>query len=658
VVRAAPLKQHQQGLGMRVGRRKHIQSAFVACGIAAACAQAAPDPSLSTLSLEELSNIEITSVSKRSERLSDAPTSVFVITAADIRRSGAARLVEVLRLAPNLHVAGVSATDYTVTARGFASSSANKLLVLVDGRSVYSPLFSGVFWDVQEVMLEDVDRIEVISGPGSTLWGVNAVNGVINVITRSAASSEGSLVAARAGEEGSHLSARYGGAASEDFAWRLYATRTDDRRTETQAGVRKDDAGHLTQAGLRADGQLASGRFTLQGDIYGGRYGQPAPGSIATGEPFELGPITLSGAHLLSRWERALDGGGSLQVQGYVDQTRREVVPTFDDRQTTLDLQLQHAVAPVGMHNLVWGVQWRRGWDHVDNSTYVAFLPARRIEDWASLFAQDEVSLGQSLRLTLGARAEHNDYTGTEFLPTLRLAWKWSPEQLLWASATRTVRAPSRLDRDTFVPGQPTFLLRGGPDFQAEIARVYELGYRGQPAPDTSVSATVWHADYERLRTQEVDFSVPFAYFANGMRGSTRGVELWGSAQLASFWRVHAGYSRLWQDLSLVPGSTDVAGLAAAEGANPPDWWILRNAFDLPGAVELDVVLRHVGALAAPAVPAYTVADLRVDWRPMPALDLAVSGQNLMGRGHGEFTDVSTRTQLRRAWSVQAAWRF
>jgi iron complex outermembrane receptor protein len=260
--------------------------------------------------------------------------------------------------------------------------------------------------------------------------------------------------------------------------------------------------------------------------------------------------------------------------------------------------------------------------------------------------------------LTLGARAEHNDYTGTEFLPTLRLAWKWSPEHLLWAAATRTVRAPSRLDRDTFVPGEPPFLLRGGPDFQSEIARVYELGYRGQPAPGTSVSATLWHADYERLRTQEVDFSVPYAYFANGMRGRTHGVELWGSAQLSAFWRMHAGYSRLWQDLRLEPGSTDAPGLAAAEGANPPDWWILRNAFDLPGPVELDVVLRHVGALAAPAVPAYTVVDLRVGWRPLPALDLAVSGQDLTGSGHGEFTDVSTRTQVRRAWSVQAAWRF
>jgi iron complex outermembrane receptor protein len=642
---------------MRVGRRLFIQSTFASCGIAAAIAHAAPDQSLSVLSLEELSNIEITSVSKRTERLSDAPTSVYVITAADIRRSGASRLVDVLRLAPNLHVVQVNANDHTVTARGFASSSANKLLVLIDGRSVYSPLFSGVFWDVQEVVLEDIERIEVISGPGSTLWGVNAVNGVINVITREAASGEASLLSAVAGEAGTRLTARHRPAGSEAFAWRLYATRTDDRHTETQAGVAKDDAGHLTQVGLRADGSSGGDRFMLQAHAYQGRYGQPPPGSISTGVPFELGPITVSGAHLLGRWEHRLASGG-LQLQAYVDHTRREVVPTFDDRLTIADLQLQHSVGGWAGHAPVWGVQLRRAWDHVENSPYVAFLPGRLVQDWASLFAQDEISLAESLRLTLGARAEHNRYTGMEFLPTLRLAWKRSPQQLVWAAATRTVRAPSRLDRDTYVPGEPPFLLRGGPGFQSEIARVFELGYRGQPSPGSSLSATLWHATYERLRTQEVDFSVPYVYFANGMRGRTHGIELWGSAQVMPTWRLHAGYSRLWQDLHLQPGSIDAAGLAAAEGANPPEWWVLRNAFDLPGPVELDVALRHVGALASPAVPAYTVVDLRLGWRPLPGLELGLAGQNLGGRGHGEFTDVSTRTQVRRAWSLQAAWRF
>jgi iron complex outermembrane recepter protein len=641
---------------MRVGRRQWIGSTVVAAAFTAAAAQAAPDRTLATLSLEELSNIEITSVSKRVERLSDAPTSVYVITSADIRRSGATKLVEALRLAPNLQVVQVHASDYSVTARGFASSAANKLLVLIDGRSVYTPLFSGVFWDVQEVMLEDVERIEVISGPGSTLWGVNAVNGVINVITREAAASEGSLVAAQAGQSGTRLSARHGSVES-DFAWRLYATRTDDRHTDTQAGVAKDDAGHLTQLGLRADGAREGDRYTLQGDVYRGRYGQAPPGSISTGVPFEFGPITVSGSHLLARWERTL-GQGGLQLQAYVDHTQRKVVPTYGDELTTFDLQVQHAIGPVGMHAPVWGVQIRRVWDQVDNSVYVAFLPARVVQDWASLFAQDEVALSDSLRLTIGARAEHNSYTGTEFLPTLRLAWKWSPQQLLWAAATRTVRAPSRLDHDTYVPGQPPFLLRGGPGFQSEIAKVFELGYRGQPAPGTSVSATLWQAEYERLRTQEIDFSVPFAYFANGMRSRTHGVELWGSAQLAPFWRVHAGYTRLWQDFSLEPGSSDAAGIAAAAGANPPDWWVLRNAFDLPGPVELDVALRHTGALAAPAVPAYTALDLRLGWRPLQGLDVAVTGRNLTGSGHGEFSEVSTRTQVRRAWGIEAAWRF
>jgi iron complex outermembrane receptor protein len=634
-----------------------LAAAAAAFGTTLCAAQPAQDLRLSELSLEELSNIEITSVSKRAERLSDAPTSVFVITSEDIRRSGATSLPEALRLAPNLQVARAYAKGYAISARGFNSSTANKLLVLIDGRSVYTPLYSGVFWDVQDVMLEDVERIEVISGPGGTLWGVNAVNGVINVITRGAAASQGGLVALGAGNDESRASARFGARTAEGLAWRLYATRTDLRSTETEAGTSVNDAGHHTQVGLRADAQRGADRFMLQAEAYRGRRDPPLQ-DTDSGTQIDYGPITASGAHVPGLWERRLAGGASVQLQAYVDRTKRNIVPILSDTQDTLDLQFQHSPGPIGTHTPVWGLQYRGGRDRVDNSIYIAFLPARLNQNWASLFAQDEIALADNLRLTLGARVEHNDYTGIEFLPTARLAWKWAPQQLLWAAASRTVRAPSRLDRDTFVPGQPPYQLRGGPNFQSELANVVELGYRGQPAPNTSLSATVFHADYDRLRTLQIDFSVPDVVLANGMEGHVRGLELWGSFQAMPSWRLHAGFSRLWQDLRLKPGSTDTGAVATAEGANPAYWWTLRSSLDLGPQTEFDLILRHVARLSNPDVPRYTALDMRLGWRPRPGVELSLSGQNLLGDGHGEFGDVSTRTQFKRALFAKAEWRF
>ncbi|HEX5683288.1 MAG TPA: TonB-dependent receptor [Ideonella sp.] len=625
--------------------------AFALCGAVDATAQS--DPRLGELSLEDLGNLQITSVSKRAERLADAPTSVYVITTNDIRRSGATSLPEALRLAPNLQVARSSASEYVVSARGFAGNSANKMLVLVDGRSVYTPLYSGVFWDVQDLMLEDVDRIEVISGPGSTLWGTNAVNGVINIITRDASSTQGSLATASAGTDGFRANLRHGASTAGGMAWRVYATHADLRNTETAEGTRVDDSGHQTQIGFRLDDQRGADRFMLRGAAYQGSREQPV-----TSGRIDLGLVRVSGAHVLGRWEHRLDDGTSFQLQAYVDHTERTAVPTFGDILDTLDLQFQHSPVPLGNHRLVWGVQYRTAWDQVDNSSYLAFLPARKRQTWASLFAQDDITLTDELRLTLGARAERNDYTGTEFLPTARLAWKWAPQQLVWSAVSRTVRAPSRLDRDFYVPGVPPYQLQGGSHFDSEVATVAELGYRGRPTPTTSFSATIYQADYDRLRTLQFDPDGAVFTLANGMEGRTRGVELWGSFRALSRWRLHAGYSRLWQDLRLKPGSNDVSTVAATEGASPSHWWTLRSSHDLGDQVDLDLVLRHVAALAVPAVPRYTALDLRVAWRPSGAVELALAGRNLIGNGHGEFGNVLVRTQLQRELSAQLNWRF
>ena len=623
--------------------------------LGAATAWAASDvQQLKDLSIEELSNIEITSVSKRDEKLSDAPTSVFVITSEDIRRSGATSLPEALRLAPNLQVARVSANEYAISARGFNGTAANKLLVLIDGRSVYSPLFSGVFWDVQNVMIEDIERIEVISGSGGTLWGVNAVNGVINVITRSAAQTEGGLVAVGGGNQEDRASLRYGGKLGEDVNFRVYATHFDMQDTETQSGETKDDSAHQSQVGFRADWQRDADSVMVKGDAYTGREGQPPPGSISiSGVTLALGEINVTGANMISRWEHSWEGFGALSAQAYYDHTERSVPPTFEDSQGIVDLELQYSANPIGAHTTVWGGEYRYGMDRVTNSQYIALLPANLDQAWASLFAQDEIALLDGLRLTLGARTEHNDYTGTEFLPTARLAWNWAPNEMLWAAASRTDRAPSRLDHDTFVPGQPPYLLRGGPNVLAETADDYEIGYRGQITPAASFSATVYHTIYDRLRTEQIDPSFTYLYYGNGIQGTTSGIELWGSYQVTPIWRLNAGFNRLRQELKLTPYSIDIGTLESDEGANPSRWGILRSSLDLGPRTELDLTLRYVDALAQPVVPSYTALDLRLGWQLRSNVDLSIVGQNLLGAGHGEFTDITTRTDLKRAVFVK-----
>jgi len=632
--------------------------ASLAAGLAATFAQA--QSSLANLSLEELGDVVITSAAKREQRLADAPVSLFVITADDIRRAGITRLPEALRLAPNLHVAQTSSSGYSISARGFNGSSANKLLVLIDGRSVYTPLFAGVFWDVQDVALEDIERIEVASGPGSTLWGVNAVNGVINIITRNAADTQGTLVSVTGGNRERSGVLRHGLALGSGGHLRLFAKRVELDATETAAGSRVDDAGHMLQGGFRADWGRGNDRFTLLGNAYRGNHGQPAPGTIAVGSvKFNLGTIRLSGANLLARWEKPL-GGGDLSVQGYFDRTVRVVPPTFDETLQIADLELQYTLRPAQGHVVSLGANYRRSHDHTGHGTaFFAFLPGQLDQAWASVYAQDEVALGEALRLTLGARAEHNDYTGTEFLPNLRLAWKPSPRHLWWASVAHTVRAPSRLDRDTYIPAQPPFLLDGGPDFRSETANVLELGYRGQPLPALTLSATAFHGDYDHLRTQELTPPPVRAYFANGMAGRVTGFEGWGSLQASPLLRLHAGLTLLQPRLHLLPGSLDgIHSVAATAGAMPRQTWQLRASLNLPSESEFDLTLRHVGALSSPDVPAYTATDLRLGGRLSPDIEIGLTAQNLFDRGHGEFTSVATRTEVGRNFMLQLRLRF
>ncbi|CAN5467762.1 N/A [soil metagenome] len=614
---------------------------------------------LADLSFEELASIQITSVSKRNERLADAAASVFVITADDIRRSGATVLPDVLRIAPNLQVAQVSASGYAITARGFNgsnNSAPNKLLVLIDGRSVYSPLFSGVFWDVQDMMLENIERIEVISGPGGILWGTNAVNGVINVITRSASDTQGTLLTAGAGTRDAIAAFRQGGELGAGGHYRISGKYLDRRRSSLENEGRVNDSMHRAQVGFRADWDRPGNQFMITGNVYNGGEQQAEPGAISvSGTALPLGDINLSGVNLTTRWEHHLDGGGTASLQAYYDRTKRSVPPTFSETLDIFDLQFQHSLRAVGDHAVVWGANFRYSQDRVINSPYFAFLPAAVNQRWPSLFAQDEISLRDDLRLTVGARVERNDYTGAEILPSARLAWKLTPDHLLWTAASRAVRAPSRLDVDAFIPGTAPFLLNGGAPVRSELANVFEIGYRGKPAADFTYSATAFHTVYQHLRTQEIAPSRTFIVFGNEMEGSTSGVEMWGAYQVSAHWRLRAGYTALRERLRLKSTSNDLAAPAAA-GNDPAHTWQVRSSWVLGSGRELDLALRHVSALSKNSVPAYTAVDARFGWTLHQGLDLSVVAQNLFRR-HAEYGAVEYRSVIDPGIFAMLQWR-
>ncbi len=610
-----------------------------------AVAQTPTTRELVTLSLEELSNMEIQTVSKKPERLAGAAASIFVITAQDIRRSGATVLPEVLRLAPNLQVARIDADGWAISARGFNSSTANKLLVLIDGRTVYTPLFSGVFWDVQDVMLADIERIEVISGPGATVWGSNAVNGVINVVTRKAADAQGGLENVAAGSEDLLYERRYGGEIGERGHYRVYGKFLDIDATENAAGDSQPDAWQRAQAGFRVDLGGGADRVSVQGDIYNGQLEQATPGDRS-----------VKGFNLLSRWAHQLNGNAGFELQFYYDRVERDHPGIFAEDLDIYDIELRHQFQPWRGHDLVWGGGHRFARDVIRNSAGLAFLPATRNLEWSNLFVQDEISLGEGLRLTAGLRWEHNRYSGDELMPNLRLAWALAQNHSLWASASRAVRTPSRIDREFFFPGSPPFFFAGGPGFQAEVLKAIELGYRAQPVEILSFSVTAFYHDYDRLRNVE-----PVGGFtqilANTTKGRSHGVEGWMRLQLTSFWRLSAGAVLIDKDL-LLKSNSAAADVGTSEGNDAAHQWQLRSSFDLSPALDLDVALRRMGSLPNPEVPSYTELDLRIAWRLQPELELALSGHNLLDPVHPEFGSAATRSEIERRVNVQLRWSY
>jgi iron complex outermembrane receptor protein len=625
-----------------------------ACALAVSGAFAAPDSSeLSDMSLEQLSNVVVTSVSRQEEKLAHAAASITTISASDIRRSGARTLPEALRLAPNLQVARVDARNYAITARGFNSAFENKLLVLIDGRSVYSPLFSGVFWDAQDLIMDDIERIEVISGPGSTIWGANAVNGVINVITKSARDTLGGRAALAASKDERVGSVRYGAAPTADLSYRLYAKYYKADDTLNAAGASTRTGFDRRQAGFRADVDLDAGGITLTGDAYQGSLGQAGTRDIRIG-----------GANLNANITGHDAERGDYRMQVLLDHTERNQPNAFVEYLDTIDVQAQYNLQLGGKHRVSVGAGYRFAQDRLTNGAGFAFLPAELNLHTGNVFVQDEIALTDTLRLTAGVKVEHNNYTGAEYLPNLRLGWSPTSASLLWGSLSHTVRAPSRIDHDFYAPSTPTvvngvprFVIGGGPDFISETANVLEIGYRAQPWPQFSYSVTGFYSEYDRLRTLEPLAGGGLA-FRNFGQGTTRGLEMWGRWHPSDSLHFSAGLVQQKIRTGLSAGSQDSSGTTGLTTNDPDRRWMLRASKDLSDTSQVDVTLRYVGSLPRPAVPAYYEMDVRWMWALRPDTEISLIGQNLLHKSHAEFGGAPGRSVFERSVMLKLSQRF
>jgi iron complex outermembrane receptor protein len=620
-------------------------------------ASEAPDPpdsaqALKRLSIEELSKIDVTSVSKHAEAISEAATAITVITSEDIRRAGITDVPDALRLATGVEVAKFNGETWGVSARGFNISTANKMQVLIDGRSVYTPLFSGVFWGVQDLVLRDVDRIEVIRGPGGTLWGANAVNGVINIITKSSQDTQGGVATVSGGNQVGQTSVRYGGKGSEDTTYRVYGKFAYSGAEVFSTGASSHDRTTHEQSGFRLDWRPPSRTtFTLQGDVYRGRSGLSDRPDIAE-----------AGGNVLGRYSHTARSGSQLEVQGYYDGTFRDVPNQFSEHRDTLDAELQYRFTLGTRHDVTagGGYRWSRG--DAEPSPVLFFDPDRRGSHLVNTFVQDAIALVPNrIVLTVGSKLEQNDFTGFEVQPTARIRWSPTPRQTVWGGVSRAVRMPSRFDSDLrFTGGNPFVLLQGSPAFQSENVVATEAGYRVRLANVVAVDVATFVNDYNDLRSEEPSVTPPGIplTLANRLLATTGGVEVAVDYQPTSRLQWHLAYTRLAEDFHLEAGSLDPTG-GSGEHNDPQNQFLLRASCDLPRHSELDAVLRVVGALPNPVVPGYTELTLRAGWGHDGPVEIALIGDNLLHARHGEAAATGPlQEQYVRQATVRVTVRF
>ena len=606
---------------------------------------------LTELSLEDLMAIEVTSVSKKSQKVSDAGAAVFVITQEDIRRSGVTSIPEALRMAPGIEVARIDANKWAISARGFNNFLANKLLVLMDGRSVYQPLFAGVYWNLQDTLLEDIDRIEVIRGPGATIWGANAVNGVINIITKNARETQGGLLAAGGGtKEKDFGGLRYGAKVGEGSYVRAYGKYFNRGAFPNVVGGKASDAWEAGSGGFRLDSEFAGdSALTLQGDLAQGYVDEVSESPVLT-PPFTktFTGGTFATANLLTRWQRTISATSEISLQLYYDRTDRRA-PDNREIRNTVDADFLHRFKPGDRHEFVWGLGYRHTRGDFSSDTLIKLEPSRRGDDLFSGFLQDDILLvDHRLHLILGSKFEHNDYTGVEIQPSGRLVWTPHDRHTFWGAVSRAVRTPSWGETDGSIPltvvpplapGNPSSLpaaltLVGNRDLQPERLMAYELGYRFHPAKRFSLDAAAFYNVYsdmiagrqgapEMVLTPTPHLVIPING-DNGMFGKTYGAELAADWRVLPRWRLQAAYTCLQVVLEAKEGS--LMALENSDGRSPQNQVSLRSSFDLTRDVELDAWVRYADRIASLDLPAYTTLDLRLGWKPFPGVELSIVG--------------------------------
>ncbi len=651
------------------------------------------DSELTDLSLEELMEVEVTvtSVSKKKEKLFETPAAVYVVTQEEIRRSGATTIPEALRMVPGLNVAQFDSNTWAVSARGFNFRFANKLLILMDGRTVYNQIFSGVFWDTIDTVLEDIDRIEVVRGPGGTLWGANAVNGVINIITKSAKKTEGGLISAGAGTvENGFATLRYGDKLSPEASYRVYGKYYDrDEFEEDTSTTSVQDDWHAGRGGFRIDWDATSkNSFTFQGDYYDGVSGQRLEKLVrSTVPPLVESPDDeerIDGGNFIARWTRELSSDSDLQLQFfYTRERRRQSVNTQATQIDTFDLDFQHHFRLGKRHELIWGTSSRWYVDSIQNTPSISFSPSNDTNYRFDGFLQDKISFyDDRLHLTIGSKLEHNTFSGFEFQPNARLGWTPNDRHTVWSAVSRAVRIPNRSSQDvTFNVdafssfGVPTAIqLQGNKNSKSLEVLAFEAGYRFKPNNKIFFDFAWFYNFYDELQSLErgsvfLDTTAPSLLFVapintlSNLSGEAYGVELAVKTQPLDWWQLNGSLSTLNQNFESAAGSGAHVSEAANEGRDPEIQWSLRSLMDLPYDLEFDTSLYFVSDLATLDVPQYARVDVRLGWSPTDNLEFSLSGVNLQDEKHPEtmdFPEVSIKqfTEVPRSFYGKVTWRF
>jgi iron complex outermembrane recepter protein len=618
---------------------------------------------LTRLSLEELMNVQVTSVSKKRQSLQSSAAAIFVITQEDIRRSGVTSIPEALRMAPGVEVARLSGNNWAITARGFNGRFANKLLVLIDGRDVYNPLFAGALWETLDTMMEDIDRIEVIRGPGATLYGVNAVNGVINIITKNSQKTSGILATAIVGSEETIGGLRYSGAVNDDLHYRVFAKYFNRDDQFHPLGAHDDWRG--SRLGFRTDWNVtARDRIMIEGETFDQNNGEriTLPTALGSSVPTILDEdVANTGGNLLLRWNRQLAEGQDLTVQMSYDRLETEFAVT---RATidVIDLDFQHRFPFLHNQEIVWGGEYRFWADQLSGSRALTTIPGHQSYNLLGGFIQDEIQIVPNiLILTAGTKLSHTHFTGFEYQPSARLLWNMVPHHTVWVAVSRAVRVPSRLaDQGAILqppPPVPVAIL-GNQQLESEVVHAFEVGYRVTPWPQLLIDMAGFYNMYEELRGSRRVTATSFQ-FVNNKSARNFGFELATTLQLTEWWKLKGTYSHHEMDVTVQTGVVQLPD--TFDGGSPRHQGSLRSMVSLPHEVEFDTWLRYVDELPSFRIPSYVELDVRVGWRPMEGLELAVVGQNLLDPHHPEIGPTFLQTQMtevQRSVYGKVTWTF